>query len=55
MTSDALAFVEDLNGGTGDARVNDLADQLGRHRVIVVADFDVIIRRPRARFQSAYC
>ena len=50
MGCDALALVEDLDGRAGDAGIDDLADQLGRHRVIVAANLDVIVRRHAGPF-----
>ena len=41
VARDPRAVVEDLDGGTGDARLDDLADQL--HRVEVVADLEPAI------------
>ena len=37
------ALVEDLDGGVGDARLDALADEPGRHRVVVLVDLDVIV------------
>ena len=45
MARDTLALVEDLDRRAGDARLEFLADQLRRHRVIMVGDLDVIIGR----------
>src|ERR1700680_2998148 len=43
-----LALVEDLDGGVGEARLNGLPQQSERHRVVMVIDLDVIVRRDRA-------
>ena len=48
MNGDALAFAEQLDGVGGDARVELLADQPMRHRVIMPVDVDVIIERDAA-------
>ena len=48
MHRDALAFAEQLERVGGDARVELLADQPVRHRVIVRVDIDVIIARDAA-------
>src|SRR5664280_3125731 len=45
MARDTLALVEDLDRRAGDARLDDLADQLRRHRVVVAGDLDVIVGR----------
>ena len=45
MAGDTLALVEDLDRRGCNARLDDLADQLGRHRVEVIGDLDVIVRR----------
>ena len=45
MARDPLALVEDLDRRAGDARLDDLADQLRRHRVVVAGDLDVIVGR----------
>ena len=45
MARDPLALVEDLDRRAGDARLDDLADQLRGHRVEVVGDLDVIVGR----------
>ena len=45
MAGDALALVEYLDRRAGDAGIDNLADQLRWHRVIMAADLDVIIRR----------
>lgn len=43
MGRNALAAVEDFDGARGDARPNRLAQQLVRHRVVVLLDLDVVI------------
>ena len=43
MHRDALALAEQLDGVGGDARVELLADQPMRHRVVMAVDVDVII------------
>ena len=43
MRGDPLAAVEDFDGARCDARPNLLAQQLVRHRVIVLVDLDVVI------------
>ena len=48
MHGDTLAFAEQLDGVGGDARVELLADQPVRNRVIVRVDVDVIITRDAA-------
>ena len=50
MARNALALVEDLNSRAGDTRLDHLADQLRRHRVIVAGDLDVIIGRGAGPF-----
>ena len=45
VAGNALALVEDLDRRAGDARLDDLADQLRGHRVEVIVDLDVIVRR----------
>ena len=54
MAGDALAAVEDLDGRVGDARLDDLADQRGRHRIEVAVHLDVVVGRDAAFFHSAY-
>src|SRR5215813_15556593 len=43
MGRNALAAVEDFDRMRGDARPNRLAQQLVRHRVVVLLDLDVVI------------
>src|ERR1700674_1073332 len=43
-----LALVEDLNRAVREAYVNGLPQQSERHRVVMVIDLDVIVRRDRA-------
>src|ERR1700720_4007077 len=43
-----LTLVEDLNGAVRKARFNGLAQKPERHRVVMVIDLDVIVRRDRA-------
>ena len=43
MGGNALAAVEDFDRARGDARPNLLAQQLVRHRVVVLLDLDVIV------------
>ncbi|MEQ1731409.1 MAG: hypothetical protein ABL982_23815, partial [Vicinamibacterales bacterium] len=45
MARNTLPLVEHLDSGAGDARLDDLADQLRGHRVKVIADLDVVVRR----------
>src|ERR1700720_2937733 len=49
-----LTLVEDLNGAVRKTRFNGLAQKPERHRVVMVIDLDVIVRRDRAAFHSAY-
>ena len=48
MARDTLALVEDLDRRAGDAGLDDLADQLRWHRVIMAGDLDVIVGRDTA-------
>src|SRR5580704_2305046 len=41
----AATLVQDLDRGGGDARLDGLADQAGRHRVVVLVDLNVIVGR----------
>ncbi len=43
MAGDAPALVEDLDGALDDARVDELADQPERHRVIMAVDLDMVV------------
>ena len=43
MRGDALAAVEDLDRARRDARPHLLAQQLVRHRVVVLVDLDVVV------------
>src|SRR4249919_4017619 len=43
-----LTLVEDLDRAVREARVDGLAQQLERHRVVMVVDLDVIVGRDRA-------
>ena len=43
MGRNALATVEDFDRARGDARPNRLAQQLVRHRVVVLLDLDVVV------------
>ena len=45
VARDTLALVEDLDRRAGNARLDHLADQFRRHRVVMVRDLDVIIGR----------
>ena len=48
MAGDAAALVENLDRGVGDARLDHLADEPRRHRVVMVVDLDVIVGRDPA-------
>src|SRR6266851_6890157 len=48
VTSDALAFVEQLDGALGNARLDLLAQQAVRHRVVMAVDVDMIVERDAA-------
>ena len=48
MGSNALAAVQDFDRARGDARPNRLAQQMVRHRVIVLLDLDVVVEPNRA-------
>jgi hypothetical protein len=43
MRSNALAAVEDFDRARRDARPNLLAQQLVRHRVLMLVDLDVVV------------
>ena len=45
---DALALVEQLDGALGDARLELLAQQVVRHRVVMAVGVDVVVERRRA-------
>ncbi len=48
MGRDALAGVEDLDRRVGDARLDHLADQPRRHRVVMAVHLDVVVGRDPA-------
>jgi len=43
MHGNALAAMEDFDCARGDARPNRLAQQVVRHRVVVLLDLDVVV------------
>jgi len=48
MAGDTLALVKQLDGALGDARLDLLAQQAVRHRVVMAVDVDVIVERDAA-------
>ena len=48
MGRDPRAVVEDLDGGVGETRLDRLAQQPERYRVVMIVDLDVIVGRDAA-------
>src|SRR3954451_5910073 len=45
MARNSNAFVEDLDGGVGEPRLDGLTQQPERHRVVMMVDLDVVVGR----------
>jgi hypothetical protein len=54
MQGDTLSLAEQLDGLSGDAGVELLADQPTRHRIVVPIDIEMVVQPTRRTRRSAY-